>query len=186
MSKRSPIEDMLWHDLANSEDWWDEPEDHAYGCIETVDERRARLVLEHGRVSLTGTSFDPRGFGAVFALRHVEFIGYQVDILITDGRSLHLAIECDGHDWHERTKQQASYDRARDRAMLVAGVPVIRFTGSDIHRDARQCANECINAYFALMRRWEDHDIAAWSIGYDLGCSKSQDVGAGSTAGLVG
>lgn len=54
-----------------------------------------------------------------------------------------LGIECDGHDWHDRTKQQASYDRARDRELLkMYGVTTVRFTGSDIHRDTNQCAIE--------------------------------------------
>src|ERR1041384_1385190 len=45
---------------------------------------------------------------------------YRVDILLAG--FVHLAIECDGHDFHDRTKQQAAYDRARDRELLLAGV----------------------------------------------------------------
>lgn len=45
-----------------------------------------------------------------------------------------IAIECDGHDFHERTKEQAEHDRARDRHFQAAGLYVLRFTGSEIWR----------------------------------------------------
>ena len=57
-----------------------------------------------------------------------------VDFLITCGR-VRLAVECDGHDFHDRTKERASRDRARDRRLQAAGITVFRFTGSDIHWD---------------------------------------------------
>jgi hypothetical protein len=46
-----------------------------------------------------------------------------------------LIIECDGHEFHDRTRQQASNDRRRDRNMLSAGYPVFRYTGHDIHQN---------------------------------------------------
>lgn len=49
-------------------------------------------------------------------------------------------------------EQQASYDRARDRALLKEGLPTIRFTGSDIHRDAEQCAIEIIEVAEMLIQ----------------------------------
>jgi very-short-patch-repair endonuclease len=51
-------------------------------------------------------------------------------------------IECDGHDFHERTKEQAARDRQRDREIQAAGIPVLRFTGSEIHRDLAGCGNQ--------------------------------------------
>src|SRR6202012_2567100 len=51
-----------------------------------------------------------------------------------------LVVECDGHDFHERTKEQVARDKARDRAMTLAGVKVLRFTGSEIYNDAYECA----------------------------------------------
>jgi hypothetical protein len=81
-------------------------------------------------------------------------LGYQVDILAAVVGETRVVVECDGHDWHERTKQQASYDRARDRALLRIGLPTLRFTGSDIHRDANQCACEVLDTLDAL-RAWQ-------------------------------
>jgi hypothetical protein len=44
-------------------------------------------------------------------------------------------LECDGHDFHERTKEQAERDKERDRNIQAAGWEVARFTGSEITRD---------------------------------------------------
>lgn len=57
-----------------------------------------------------------------------------------------IIVECDGHDYHERTKEQASHDKARDRFLQELGVRVFRFTGSDIWKDAFGCAMECLTA----------------------------------------
>lgn len=53
-----------------------------------------------------------------------------------------MIIECDGHDFHERTKRQAARDRRRDRAFQAAGLPILRFTGSEIYADPCECARE--------------------------------------------
>lgn len=41
----------------------------------------------------------------------------------------HLVVEVDGHDFHDRTKEQAPSDRKRDRTLLFEGMNVMRFTG---------------------------------------------------------
>ena len=51
-----------------------------------------------------------------------------------------LIVECDGHDFHERTKEQAARDRSRDRFAQIHGRSVLRFTGSEIHADPIGCA----------------------------------------------
>ena len=46
-----------------------------------------------------------------------------------------IVVEIDGHNFHERTKEQAAHDRSRDRALMAAGYKVVRFTGSEIYKD---------------------------------------------------
>lgn len=58
-----------------------------------------------------------------------------------------LVVECDGHDFHERTKEQAAHDKERDREMQIAGYRVMRFTGSEIHRDVEKCV-AAVNRFF--------------------------------------
>lgn len=68
---------------------------------------------------------------------------YRADFLIESSDSdLRVVVEADGHDFHERTKEQASRDKSRDRAMLAAGYQVMRFTGSEIWKDPSRCADE--------------------------------------------
>jgi hypothetical protein len=43
-----------------------------------------------------------------------------------------VVIECDGHDFHEKTKEQAKRDKERDRLMQTEGYYVLRFTGSEL------------------------------------------------------
>lgn len=61
-----------------------------------------------------------------------------------------LIIECDGHDFHERTKEQAARDKSRDRDMTAAGYSIMRFTGSEIHKDAAACADQACT----FLSRW--------------------------------
>lgn len=56
-----------------------------------------------------------------------------------------FVIECDGHDYHEKTKKQAKRDKERDRNMTQLGYTVIRFTGSEIFENPIVCARETFN-----------------------------------------
>lgn len=66
---------------------------------------------------------------------------YRVDFLVvnltTDRK---VVVECDGHEFHERTKEQAAHDRKRDRELQADGYLVLRYTGSEIWRDPVGCA----------------------------------------------
>lgn len=65
---------------------------------------------------------------------------------------LRIAVECDGHDFHEKTKDQAQRDKARDRELQALGLRVIRFTGSEIRRDPATCARAVIDLVRAMCR----------------------------------
>lgn len=71
---------------------------------------------------------------------------YRVDFLIEDSEEgIRLVVECDGHDFHERTKDQARRDRSRDREIQALGYFVLRFTGSEIWADPWKCVEEIQN-----------------------------------------
>jgi hypothetical protein len=55
-----------------------------------------------------------------------------------------MIIECDGHDFHERTKEQAKKDRSRDRFLQSLGYLVFRYTGHEIWKDVFSCAHEAL------------------------------------------
>jgi very-short-patch-repair endonuclease len=56
-----------------------------------------------------------------------------------------LIIECDGYDFHEKTRTQAARDKKRDRELQAKGLRVFRFTGSEIWRDPFGCAWEILS-----------------------------------------
>lgn len=66
-----------------------------------------------------------------------------------EGATCTYAIECDGHEFHEKTKEQARSDRSRERDLMKLGYKVIRFTGSEIYQDAFGCAREVIKIILA-------------------------------------
>jgi hypothetical protein len=55
-----------------------------------------------------------------------------------------FAIETDGHDFHEKTKEQAASDKSRDRLLTAAGWTPIHFTGSEVYRNAHRCADDVL------------------------------------------
>lgn len=55
-----------------------------------------------------------------------------------------VLVECDGHDFHERTKEQASHDKRKDRELQRLGFTVFRYTGSDVWRDCAAAAAEVV------------------------------------------
>lgn len=72
---------------------------------------------------------------------YIEFCNYNKDFMPL-GDVKKLVVECDGHDFHERTKAQSAKDKKRDRAMQAAGYYILRFTGSEIYRDPNSCVDE--------------------------------------------
>lgn len=88
---------------------------------------------------------------AAFVFQQIQFGPYRADIAILDAtlpfdlaRPRVMIVECDGHDFHERTKDQARRDKQRDRWFQSRGYKVLRFTGSEIWADPDKCADEVI------------------------------------------
>lgn len=88
-----------------------------------------------------------------------QIVEYRADFAVFvrnfSDDTLRFAIECDGHDFHEKTKAQAARDKKRDRVFQFEGWPVFRFTGSEIFNDLDACINE-IDAY---VDNWMDEDL---------------------------
>lgn len=56
-----------------------------------------------------------------------------------------LAIECDGHDFHSSRDQRAR-DARQGNDLLAEGWHLMRFTGSQIHKDPEACAQQVADA----------------------------------------
>lgn len=55
-------------------------------------------------------------------------------------REVNLCVECDGHNFHEKTKEQVSKDKSRERDIMSKGLNLIRFSGSEIYTKSNKCA----------------------------------------------
>lgn len=70
---------------------------------------------------------------------------YRLDFgIMNAAEGLYLAVEVDGHQWHEATPHQVQSDKSRDRKLTAAGWQVLRFTGSEVYRDAAACVREVL------------------------------------------
>jgi very-short-patch-repair endonuclease len=89
---------------------------------------------------------------------------YRTDFLIHDctmpleiAAPRFMVVECDGHDFHERTKEQARRDKQRDRYFQSRGYKVLRFTGSEIFADPQAVADEVMGE-LARDDDWRNRD----------------------------
>jgi hypothetical protein len=53
-----------------------------------------------------------------------------------------LNVECDGEEYHKTTMAQYASDRERDKYVRGCAIEVIRFSGSEIWNDAKECGAE--------------------------------------------
>lgn len=104
--------------------------------------------------------FPPEQRQCVVTFPQVTVGAYRLDFVVAHCgwvddafRVVKVAVECDGHDFHERTKEQAQRDRQKDRYLQSIGLTALRFTGSEIHADPGKCAWEIIGL---LSRRFTD------------------------------
>jgi hypothetical protein len=74
--------------------------------------------------------------------KHRIDIGLFINLVANE--EIKIAIECDGHDFHERTKQQAARDKARNGDLQIAGWRLLRFTGSQIWNHHGWCADRVV------------------------------------------
>ena len=70
---------------------------------------------------------------------------YRVDFLIArPSIGKYVAIEVDGAEFHERTRDQIWRDKTRDRDLLKVGIVTLRFTGSEVYNRPVDCWNEAL------------------------------------------
>lgn len=84
-------------------------------------------------------------FGLQIQVRPLTEQRPETDAFVTIG------VEIDGHEWHERTKEQARADRQRERNIVAKSHVhcIVRFTGSEVFADPLGCVIEAIDALTA-------------------------------------
>ncbi|MCX7359607.1 MAG: DUF559 domain-containing protein [Alphaproteobacteria bacterium] len=101
--------------------------------------------------------------------------GYRADFAyivkpFRDERTIRIAIECDGHDYHS-TRDQREDDAARGNAIQGAGYTLMRFTGSQINQRPEGCAQDVADQVDRLYAQGIHEAVNA-------NCSKSDDEDA--------
>ena len=99
----------------------------------------------------------------VFICPQAEVGNYRADFLLVcrhiSGESKFeriVAVECDGYEFHDRSKAAIERDKARDRYFASQNILVMRFAGSEIHRDALRCATETLAPIVTARNNWFD------------------------------
>lgn len=93
--------------------------------------------------------------GEAFCIPQANLPPYRADFLfVRYGKDnlpdRHVIVECDGHDFHERTKAQAQRDKERDRFFTKKGWHVLRYTGSEIWARPSDIVVEILNFVFEI------------------------------------
>lgn len=122
-----------------------------------------RDVVENLRVELL--NIDPKSAVEHSPQAEVSVNGkkYRLDFHVSctlEGESYKFAIECDGHDFHEKTKEQVARDKSRERDLISAGYTVIRFTGSELWKSPFECSKETyeiIDNRIGISKYWQDY-----------------------------
>lgn len=128
---QSPIEDMLLGALL----WLDSD----FAGFPDFD------ALGIGPVRYDDGTYSLKGEIHLWLTAQAPIKNYKADFLIwvAAGAAIGgIVIECDGHAFHEKNKEQAARDKKRDREILAAGYPVLRFTGSEIYKDTKSCVEQ--------------------------------------------
>lgn len=59
-------------------------------------------------------------------------------------KDFNLIIECDGYDFHQKTKKQVEYDNNREYDLKLQGYQILRFSGSEIYNEPMKCIEKVI------------------------------------------
>jgi len=103
--------------------------DYEIGGGITFDEAEKRLNKNKGKDGILFSQVMIDQFRVDFLLLHRSGVAGNAGFVI----------ECDGHEFHEKTKEQAARDKARDRSISSRSLQIMRFTGSEIWRDPFGC-----------------------------------------------
>lgn len=56
-----------------------------------------------------------------------------------------LIIECDGYEFHQKTKKQVDYDNKREYDLKMQGYEILRFSGSEIYNNPFGSVEKVLN-----------------------------------------
>lgn len=156
-------------------------------CADFIDEMRYRLYSNNGAFEEGSLEFDsplevlfwvwwratmrvqPFFKEKVALQRHVFVTAqgevYNLDFVIAPrGKAIQtlwplVAVELDGHGFHEKTREQVTYRNQRDRALQQAGWRVFHFSWDEFTADPERVLYEVIA--YVQATYWENHRAEA-------------------------
>ena len=94
--------------------------------------------------------------------KYIADFYFDSDLLKDDGykalNNLKLVIECDGHEFHEKTKEQVKRNNERDYNLKLAGYDILHYSGSQIFNDPLKCAVEIHDYIQRHVKSWVFED----------------------------
>lgn len=76
---------------------------------------------------------------------------YTLDFLVkysSPTTNFKVIIECDGHEFHEKTREQVSKDKKRDRYFSKNGFTIFRYSGSEIVNNPNQVKKDLWDLFY--------------------------------------
>ena len=80
-----------------------------------------------------------------YLIPQVEIGNYRADFELINHKDKKIIVECDGHEFHQKSKQQVEKDNQRERDLKKLGYEVVRFSGSEIFKDAEKCVKDLLD-----------------------------------------
>lgn len=80
----------------------------------------------------------------------VDFLANYCEMIHDENDELHevqkyLLVECDGHNFHEKTKAQVKQRNERDYNLKMCGFDIVHFSGSEIYNNPDECVERIKN-----------------------------------------
>ena len=72
-------------------------------------------------------------------------VDFFIPVIYKNQENKCFIVECDGHDFHQKTKEQVERDNTRMRDLQKEGYEIIKFSGTEIWHRPYKCASEILN-----------------------------------------
>jgi very-short-patch-repair endonuclease len=133
----------------NSNIWFCRLDEYSKNKNLTPIERVMNIILISVDQKLSSFySFNEKPF--LFIYPQTEISKYRADFVVCFAEKyIHkkYIIECDGHKFHEKTKEKAKNDKQRERFFVKNGYNVLRYSGSEIYNDFQKIKDELFHIF---------------------------------------
>lgn len=110
-------------------------------CESPIEKILLNALMRYSDELWIGFEYKPQQVIKANGKRYIADILFDMDFYCLD-KPYRLVIECDGHDYHEITKEQVERRNVRDMDLKMAGYDVLHYSGSQIFRNPKKCAKE--------------------------------------------